>query len=206
MIRLISIITLVAAAAISFAASGKMTWNFDNDRTGALPAGFYRAAGQWMVKADATAPSRPNVLAQMARSSTDTFNLALVAGTRLRNLDLAARIRAIDGTTDQGGGLVWRAQDARNYYVARYNPLSRDFLLYKVHNYGRVELAHAGIESTPGWHTLRVVMTDDHIECYLDGKKYLDVRDATFREAGQVGLWTKADAVTYFDDLTVRAE
>jgi hypothetical protein len=200
------IVTLMVAAATSFAAAGKMTWNFDKDRSGAMPAGFYRTAGQWRVKADAAAPSRPNVLAQMARSSADTFNLALVTGTSYRNLDLAVRMRAIDGTTDQGGGLVWRAQNARNYYVARYNPLENNYVLYKVHNYGRVELAQAGIERVPGWHTLRVVMTDDHIECYFDGKKYLDVRDATFREAGQIGLWTKADAVTYFDDLTVTAK
>lgn len=205
MTRQFFIVTLMAATT-SLAAAGEMTWNFDKDRAGMTPAGFYRTAGQWTVKADVTAPSRPNVLAQMARSSADTFNLALVAGARYRNLDLTVRMRAIDGTTDQGGGLAWRAQDARNYYVARYNPLTRNYLLYKVHNYGRVELAHAEIETTPGWHTLRVVMTDDHIECYLDGKKYLDVRDATFREAGQVGLWTKADAVTYFDDLSARTE
>jgi hypothetical protein len=203
--RLFSV-ALVVAAATAVAATGAMTWNFDKDRDGMMPAGFYRAAGQWKVKADATAPSKPNVLAQMARSSADTFNLALVAGTSFRDLDLAAKVRAVGGKTDQGGGLVWRAQDARNYYVARYNPLKNNYVLYKVHNYGRVELAHAGIERTPGWHTLRVVMRDDHIECYFDGKKYLDVRDATFREKGQIGLWTKADAVTYFDDLTVAAK
>jgi hypothetical protein len=199
------IVTLVVAAN-SLATAGDITWNFDKDRDGTMPAHFYRAAGQWKVKADATAPSKPNILAQMARSSADTFNLALVAGMSYRNMDLTVRMRSVDGTTDQGGGLVWRAQDARNYYVARYNPLTHNYVLYKVHNYGRVELAHAGIESTAGWHTMRVVMTDDHIECYLDGKKYLDVRDATFREGGQVGLWTKADAVTYFDDLTVTAK
>ncbi len=202
--RLILVTLLVAAG--SLAATGEMTWNFDSDRDGTLPADFYRAAGQWKVKADATAHSRPNVLAQMARSSADTFNLALVTGTRYRNLDLTVRMRPVGGTTEQGGGIVWRAQDPRNYYVARYNPLTNNYLLYKVHNYGRVELAHARTESAPGWHTLRVVMTEDHIECYLDGKKYLDVRDATFREAGQVGLWTRADAVTYFDDLTVMAK
>ena len=200
------IVTLIAAAATSFAAPGGMIWNFDKDRTGEVPAGFYRSAGQWKVMVDVTAPSRPNVLAQLAHSSADTFNLALIAGTSYRNLDLTVRMRAIGGTTDQGGGLVWHAQDARNYYVARYNPLTNDYLLYKVHNYGRIELAHAGIGRTPGWHTLRVVMTDDHIECYFDGEKYLDVRDATFREAGQIGLWTRADAVTYFDDLTVQAK
>lgn len=200
------IVMLVAAAATSVAASGDMTWTFDKDRPGMAPAGFYRTAGQWTVKAGAIAPSKPHVLAQMARSSADTFNLALVTGTSYRNLDLTVRMRAIDGRTEQGGGLVWRAQDARNYYVARYNPLTNDYVLYKIHNYGRVELAHAGIMASPGWHTLRVVMTDDHIECYFDGKRYLDVRDATFREAGQVGLWTKADAVTYFDDLAVTAK
>jgi hypothetical protein len=199
-------VTVLAAAAASFAAGKAPIWDFDRDRPGSVAAGFSSTVGQWQVKTDATAPSKPNVLAQLAKNSRDAFNLALSTETSLRDLDVRVKMRAIGGTTDQGGGLVWRARDSRNYYVARYNPLEGTYRLYKVHNYGLVQLASAEIMSVSGWHTLRVVMVGDHIECYLDGTKYLDLRDATFGEAGRIGLWTKADAQTYFDDLTVMAK
>lgn len=198
--------TLALLAAVGPAAGADRAWHFDGDRAGLSPNGFYVTAGQWKVKDDVTAPSRPNVLAQTARSSGGTFNLALIAGASYRNLDLSVRMRPIDGRIDQGGGLVWRAKDGRNYYVVRYSPLAHDIVLYKVHNFGRVELRRVRTEGFAGWHTLRVRMNEDHIECYLDGTRYLDVRDVTFREAGQIGLWTRADAVTWFDDLKVTGE
>ena len=196
-------IMVVVVAAACLASETARKWNFDNDRPGVLADGFYAAAGQWKVKSDATAPSRPNVLAQMAKSSADTFNLALVAGTSYRDVDLTVKLRAIGGAKERGGGLVWRAQDARNYYVASYNPLESKFRLYKVLNNGRIELASTGIMPISGWHVLRIVMAGDHIESYLDGNKYLDIRDSTYMEAGRIGLWTKGDAQTFFDDLTV---
>lgn len=198
-------VTVLVAAAAAFAAGKTTTLNFDHDAPGRSATDFSATVGQWQVKTDATAPSKPNVFAQLAKNSRDAFNLALVAGISLRNLDVTVMMRAIGGVTDQGGGIVWRARDSRNYYVACYNPLDGSYRLYKVMNSGRVELASAEIVNGQGWHTLRAVMVGDHIECYFDGKKYLDVRDATFGEAGRVGLWTKADAQTYFDDLTVAA-
>jgi hypothetical protein len=194
---------LIVAGTAGVAATQGRTWNFDRERAGFLAAGFYAPAGAWKVKVEATAPSPPQVLAQLARSSADTFNLALVAGSSYRDVDISVKMRAIAGNVEQGGGIAWRAKDARNYYVARYNPLEGNFRLYKVMNYGRVELASTDIMNVPGWHTIRVVMAGDHILCYYDGTKYLEVRDTTFREAGQVGLWTRGDAQTYFDDLTV---
>lgn len=199
------LIAATAACAVAAVAEAGPVWNFDEDRPGSVPTGFYVTAGQWKVKADKVAPSPPNVLAQLARSSTDTFNLALVAHHRFRNLELSVKMRPVDGATERGGGLAWRVQDPRNYYVARYSPRAGDFALYKVHNFGRVELRRVRTESFPGWHTLRVTMTDDLIECYLDGKSLVSVRDATFPEAGQVGFWTKGDAVSYFDDFKVSA-
>jgi hypothetical protein len=195
--------TMLMAAAACIASESAKTWKFDNDRPGVLGEGFYAAAGQWKVKPDATAPSKPNVLAQLAKNSDDTFNLALVAGSNYRDVDLTVKMRAIGGSKDQGGGLVWRAKDARNYYAARYNPLESNYRLYKVLNNGRVELASASIMPSSGWHTLTVVMVGDHIECYFDGNKYLDIRDSTYTDAGRIGLWTKADAQTFFDDLAV---
>ena len=174
-------LTLLIAAAIPCAAGSGKTWNFDHDKAGMIGGGFYSAAGRWTVQADATAPSKPNVLAQLAKNSRDTLNLALVVGSRYRNMDISVKMRTIGGTQDQGGGVVWRAKDSRNYYVVRYNPLESNFRLYKVINNGRVELASTNIMNAPGWHTLRVVMTDDQIICYFDGTKYLDRRDTTYK-------------------------
>jgi len=196
----------LAIAAISFAQYTGKKWDFDHDAAGTIVAGFSAATGSWKVHADATAPSRPNVLAQLAKSSRDAFNVTLVATSSYRDLDIRVKMRAVGGTVDQGGGIVWRAKDSRNYYAACYNPLQGSFQLYRVVNNGRVTLASVDIMNIPGWHTLRVVMTDDHIVCYFDGTKYLERRDATFREAGQIGLWTKADAQTYFDDVTITAK
>jgi len=155
------------------------------------------------VTHDTAAPHSTRVLAQVATSADDAFNVVLVASRHL-DLDVFVRLRSVSGRVDQGGGIVWRAQDARNYYIARYNPLEDNFRVYKVANGQRVMLKSATLHvDHSAWHTLRITMRGDHIEGYLNGTKYLDVRDATFSHAGQIGLWTKADAWTNFDDLRV---
>ncbi|HJV34263.1 hypothetical protein [Geomonas sp.] len=193
---------MVAAAATAAVAA---SWNFDREKSELAPAGFYVTAGQWKVKADPTAPSKPNVLAQIARSSLDTYNVVLIADSSYKNVDLSVKMRPVAGLSEQGGGVVWRALDGRNYYLASYNPLSGEFLLYKVQNFGRIQLGRAQTGSFAGWRTIRVVMTGDHIEGYLDGRKYLDARDGSFPEAGRIGLWTRGDSLTYFDDLSAGA-
>lgn len=180
-----------------------LSWTFDTDKAGAVATGFTAEAGEWKVVVDETAPSRPNALAQMAKSSGLTFNMTLISATKYRDVDLSVKMKAMGGRIDQGGGPVWRARDAGSYYIARYNPLEDNYRVYSVVDGRRSQLQSADIPHTDGWHTLRVTMTGDHIECYYDGKIYLDVRDATFKEAGQIGLWTKADAQTHFDDVTV---
>ncbi len=185
------------------AQSEKMSWNFGTDKVGAIAKGFTNDVGKWQEVSDNTAPSQPNVLAQLAKSSDSTFNITLVTDTNYKDVDITVKMKAIAGSADQGGGIVWRAKDVKNYYVARYNPLEDNYRLYHVVNGQRSELKSADIPHTPGWHTLRVSMTADHIECYYDGKKYLDAKDSTFKEAGKIGLWTKSDAQSYFDDLEV---
>lgn len=199
----ISACVLVLAMA-SFAADGKTVWNFDKDRTGTVPPGFARAAGGWKVTADSTAPSQPNVLAQRAKNTDRTLNFIQVAGTSYRNLDVSVKIRVIEGKIWQGGGLAWRGVDAANYYSLLVNPLDNSIRLYKVANSWPTELAAAQLTQVGGWHTLRVVVTENRMECYYDGKKYLDRRDTTYAKAGTVGLLTRGDAETYFDDLTVQ--
>jgi hypothetical protein len=187
-------------------AQGSRSWNFDSERTGAIAKGFTNEFGTWQVTADATAPSKPNALAQAAKSAGPEFNVALIGGTNFKDPDLTVQMKSVSGKTDQGGGLVWRAKDGKNYYIARYNPLENNFRVYKVVDGRRTELQSATIRQANGWHSLRVTMTGDHIECYYDGKKHLDVRDSTFTDAGRIGLWTKADAQTHFDDLTVNGK
>ncbi|MBI4231141.1 MAG: hypothetical protein HY608_09935 [Planctomycetes bacterium] len=176
-------------------------WTFDEQEPGA-PRGFRAEAGTWRVIRDDGAPSAPQVLAQTAANDGGTFNLILAEGVSLRDLDLSVRMRAVGGEIDRGGGLVWRAADARNYYVARYNPLESNYRVYYVRDGRRTQLASADVETDgTAWHVLRVRMEGDHIECFLDGVRHLDVRDGTFAGAGTVGLWTKADAQTRFDNL-----
>lgn len=195
---------LVATIATAVAQEAKeRVWTFDGDKPGELAKGFTNDVGQWQVVADDTAPSKPHAFAQLAKSEKQVYNLALITDTSYKNLDLAVKLRAVAGEVDQGGGVVWRAKDAKNYYICRYNPLEENFRVYKVEDGKRKELGSANVPPTPGWHTLRVVMTGDKIECYLDGKKDLEATDATFPGPGRIGLWTKADAQTHFDDLTV---
>ena len=176
-------------------------WDFEADRPGAIAAGFVAAEGRWEVVADGA----NRVLAQRASNPDDTFNVALAAGTDYGDLDLSVKLKAVAGELDRGGGLVWRAKDARNYYIARYNPLEDNFRVYKVEDGKRTQFESANVPGDAAWHTLRVTMVGDRIRCLLDGKALLDVADGTFPGAGKVGLWSKSDARTYFDDLSVAA-
>jgi hypothetical protein len=118
--------------------------------------------------------------------------------------EIAVRFKAVTGREDQGGGVIWRAQDSENYYIARFNPLEDNFRIYYVVDGARKILADARIAlPAEEWHTLRIVQRGDQFEGYLDGKKLLDGSDDKFTKPGGVGLWTKADAVTSFDDFTV---
>ena len=193
------IIVLAMIASSVMADEAKKTWNFDSETTGAIAKGFTNEVGQWTVEASDTGKA----LMQSAKNANPVFNLTLAGDTNAADVDLSVRMKAVAGATDQGGGLVWRATDAKNYYLARYNPLEDNYRLYKVVNGKRTLLLNADISQTPGWHALRVTMTGDKIECYFDGKKYHELRDSTFSKAGKIGLWSKADAQSHFDDLVL---
>lgn len=199
------VLTLLAASLplASAAQDQKKLWNFDRDKTGAIAAGFTSEVGVWKTVADESAPSRPNVLEQSAKNERPVFNVTLASGTSYTNVDITVKLQSIAGEIDQGGGVVWRARDAKNYYIARYNPMEDNYRVYKVEDGRRTQLGTSDVKRSEGWHTLRVTMTGERIECYYDGRKYLDVSDSTFKGAGKIGLWTKADAQTHFDDLTV---
>jgi hypothetical protein len=193
---------LIAAllAGMSLAAETmKKVWDFENDQPGKIAKGFTNEVGRWEVAKD----GGNHVLYQKARNDDATFNVALVEGTNYKHLDLSVRLRAVAGEVDRGGGLVWRAKDAKNYFIARYNPLEDNYRVYKVQDGKRTQFQSAKIPGDDKWHTLRVSMIGTRITCSFDGQEYLGAEDSTFPETGKIGLWSKADAQSFFDDLTV---
>jgi hypothetical protein len=186
--------------------------DFENATVGSVPKGWTvgkTGTGEgsvWKVVEDKTAPKGPKVLAQTAESPGSVFNLCVFDDSSFQDVEVTVAFKAIAGAKDQGGGIVWRYQDANNYYIARMNPLEDNFRVYKVVGGKRsAEFQNAEVKVPKGeWHTLKIKMVGDHIECFLDGKKYLDAKDDAFTKAGKVGLWTKADAQTYFDDFQAK--
>lgn len=178
----------------------KTTWTFEADTPGGVASGFAGQVGRWLVAQD----GNNRVLAQQARNEKPVYNVCLVEGFRPgKDVDLSVKLRSVAGEIDRGGGLVWRARDAKNYYLARFNPLEDNFRLYKVQDGVRTQLQSADVTCDEAWHTLRITMIGPKIACYLDGRKLLEAEDQTFADAGRIGLWTKADAQTDFDDLTI---
>jgi Domain of Unknown Function (DUF1080) len=179
--------------------STKKTWDFDSDEPGKIARGFVNEVGQWEVAKDGD----NRVLYQKAKNDDSTFNVALIEATSFKDIDLSVRLKAVAGEVDRGGGLIWRAKDKANYYICRYNPLEDNYRVYKVEKGQRTQFASAKVPGDEAWHTLRATMAGAKITCYLDGKKLLEVEDSTFPSAGMVGLWSKADAQSYFDDLSI---
>src|SRR5262249_7479708 len=194
--RLLAAVLLLSGASSLAAGGAKKTWTFDDETTGRIAQGFTNEVGEWKVAES----DRGKALAQLAKNANPVFNVTLIEGTNAKDVEVTGRLKAIAGETDQGGGLVWRAKDKKNYYLARYNPLEDNYRVYKVVDGKRTMLQNADITHTEGWHTLRVTMKGDHIECYYDGKKYLDAKDTAFPGPGRIGLWSKADAQSHFDD------
>ena len=185
-------------------------WDFENGTVGKLPAHWTATktgkgeGSVWKIAEDKTAPKGPKVLAQTAEGPNALFNLCVADKSKFTEIDLSVSFKAVAGKKDQGGGPVWRFQDADNYYVCRMNPLEDNFRVYKVVEGKRKELGSADVKAASNeWHTIKVLHVGDHIQCWLNGKMLLDVKDDQFKGAGKVGLWTKADAQTYFDNLVV---
>jgi len=184
--------------------------SFDTDPVGAAPKGWTltmtgRGTPKWAVERDDTAPSKGLVLKQ---SGTATFPLALKDGTSIKDGFVEVKFKPISGSEDRAGGLVWRAQDANNYYVVRANALEDNVVLYKTVNGVRNSLDIVGRKGGYGvntavpanqWHTLRVEFAGTRFKVIFNEQALFEVEDATFTEPGMVGLWTKADSVTAFN-------
>ena len=204
---------LLAATLASFGekAASTAAWSFDSDQADAAPVGFSFGRtgsgrpGRWIVRSEKDAPSGPNVLAQTDADDTDSrFPVAVADEPSLRDLKLSVRCKPISGKVDQACGLVFRYRDENNYYLTRANALEGNVRLYYVKNGRRKQFASwSGEVSSSAWHELRAEAKGDHFQIYWDGEKAIDADDKTFPDTGRNGLWTKADSVTYFDDLTV---
>jgi hypothetical protein len=196
---------------IAVAASAQnATYSFDADAVDKPPSGFTSYAtgggpeGKWIVKEMKGAPSGSHVVEQTDANPTDVRFPVLIADKgEYSDLDVSMKGKALSGKVDQGMGLVFRFRDPKSYYIVRANALENNFRLYKMVNGKRLQFAGANVKvSSNEWHTLRAVVKGDHIICYFDGKQLIDARDKTYT-TGKVGLWTKADSVIAFDDLTV---
>lgn len=207
------IVLVLGASAIWGAEATPQTWDFEDANVGKLPPGWTAAktgegdGSVWKVVEDKSAPSGAHVLAQVAKGPGPLFNLCIADGAKVQDFECSIAFKAVDGKVDQGGGVVWRYSDSSNYYIARFNPLEANFRLYKVVDGKRIQLATKEALKEPAgqWHTLVVRMKGDTIECSLNGKKHLEAKDAMFARPGNIGLWTKADAQTYFDKIEVAA-
>lgn len=176
-------------------------WSFDDASVDALPAGYISVLGDWTIANEPTAPSAPNVLRQTGAYKNPDFPRVLIKGLTFTDLTLRVRCRPESGNIDRACGLVFRAKDSDNYYLTRANALEDNVRLYRIVNGDRQEFASADLKVTSGeWHTLEVSARGTKLEVSWDGRTVLEASDATFAK-GKIGLWTKADSVTAFDDL-----
>jgi hypothetical protein len=187
--------------------------SFESNQIGAAPEGWtatLTGSGdpKWTVENDETAPSKSKVLKQSGRA---TYPLILKNDASIKDGFVEMKFKAIAGSQDRAAGIVWRARDANNYYVTRANALEDNVVLYKTVSGVRSPLDIVGRKGGYGidvkvpsntWHLLRVDFKASRFSVSFNGKQLFEVEDSTFTDAGKVGLWTKADSVTLFDEVT----
>ncbi|HWW02513.1 MAG TPA: family 16 glycoside hydrolase [Candidatus Acidoferrum sp.] len=181
------------------------TVNFDDLKTGAPPPGWTatktgKGDPKWEVVADNSAPSKPNVLKQ---SGEATYPVCFKNDTSVKDGFVEVKFKPVSGKEDQAGGLIWRCKDADNYYIARANANEDNVTIYHTIKGRRVSFKNIDTKVASGvWHTLRVEFEGNKFAVIFDGKKVIEATDDTFPDAGKVGVWTKGDSVTLFDDFT----
>jgi hypothetical protein len=203
-----ALVAFVAAAA----QDGAKTWDFQGDRVDDAPAGFsfgrtgQGRPGRWVVRTDPSAPAGDRVLAQVDADDTDyRFPVAVADAPEVKDLRLEVRCKPVSGKVDEACGLVFRFRGFDDYYVVRANALEDNVRLYRVVGGSRRQLAGWNGKVAPRtWHSLAVEARGDRFQVFFDGKPAIDAKDGTFPDAGKVGVWTKADSVTYFDALSVK--
>ena len=199
---------LVLTTAV-LAAATPDTVTFDTAAAGQPPAGWTATRtgsgdAKWTIERDDTAPSKPNVLKQ---SGVATYPVCFKNDTSVKDGFVEAKFKPISGKEDQAGGVVWRLKDANNYYIARANALEDNVTIYHVINGRRTEKKRTNMKvASNTWHTLRVDFQGSHFTVTHDGQKAIEWDDETFKDAGKVGVWTKADSTTLFDGFQLRRQ
>lgn len=190
---------------ISAFALNAETVNFDADQSGAAPKGWTltktgKGEPKWTVETDDTAPSKPNALKQSGQA---TYPLAVKDDTNLKDGFVEVKFKPLSGEEDQAGGIIWRCKDADNYYICRANALENNVRIYHFVKGKRTQFKGANLPVAANqWHTLRVDFSGKRFTVIFNGKELFNAEDETIADAGKVGLWTKADSVTLFDDFS----
>jgi hypothetical protein len=199
--------------AISFGligSSGKII-NFDTATLGQMPSGWSAAitnggsAPKWQVLKDGSAPTQPYVLAPSLNDVPNRSPLAILDTMAMRDGDISVSLKPLTGHAGEAGGLVFRYHDANNYYLARANALDHSVALFKVQN-GQASPLCAGVRHdipANAWSILKVSVRGSKFQVYVNHRRVLQAQDTTYTNTGKVGLWTKGDAVTYFDDFRI---
>jgi hypothetical protein len=198
------IMGVVCALMLSGGTGWAGTVRFDDVPAGQLPAAWVagvtgEGSPKWSVEADATAPSKPNVLKQ---SGAGTYPWCVKKDVAMADGFVEVKFKPVAGKEDQAGGVVWRWQDGNNYYVARANALEDNVTIY--HTTQGMRRSFQSVDrkvASNQWHTLRVDFKGNRFTVSFDGARVIDARDETITGAGAVGVWTKADSVTEFDDF-----
>jgi hypothetical protein len=218
-LSMVATIWSLTADALASESTQKRRYTFDENATGKSPSGFTEAltAGggpvRWRVVEASDAPSGKLVVAQLSDEPTNTrYPLLVLDDFSAKDVEASVRFKPVSGKVDQAAGIVWRWQDKNNYFVVRANALENNVVAYKTVAGKRTSIGIKGDAKAYGvkakvpsnqWSTLRVRMIGSLAEVFLNDKKLFEVESDAFASAGKVGLWTKADSVTYFDDLTV---
>jgi len=200
----LTIMAMTMATALAIAE----TVNFDDMKTGAAPAGWNATqtgggSAKWAIEKDESAPSKPNVLKQSGQA---TFPVCFKNDTNIKDGFVEVKFKPVAGKEDQAGGVIWRVQDANNYYISRANALEDNVTIYHTISGKRVAFKNINTKVTSGvWHTLRVDFVGNKFTVTFDGAKVIEATDESFPNAGKVGVWTKADSVTEFDNFAYGA-
>src|SRR5216117_3138199 len=192
-----TLMKLALTTALLAVAAQAETINFDDATPGAAPPGWTatktgKGEAKWTVEKDDTAPSKPNVLKQ---SGEATYPVCLKNETSVKDGFVEVKFKPVSGKEDQAGGVIWRAKDSDNYYIARANALEDNVCIYHTIKGKRTEKKRTNMKvASAEWHILRVDFIGNHFTVTFDGKKALEWDDQTYTDAGMVGVWTKADS------------
>ena len=213
-LKLLVFLSSVLVGVSTFAYSSVTEENFESIETDHLPKTWESAATNaetttavWKV-IEVKDPSRGKKVLSLTAFTEGyggSFNLCYSDRISFKDGEISVWFKSNSGKIDQGGGIMWRVQDKDTYYVTRFNPLEDNFRFYSVIKGDRKQLCSADVHLKKGWHFMKIVQKDNYVEGFIDGKKLLSCYDDAIKKSGGVGVWTKADAATSFDDFTVKS-